>query len=258
MPLNPCGYAITLLSDMTTGGHLAWRELWSLQVRSYVIWVLVPTVFSHDDLARIQCMPSGTKRCCVWLGEAAVNWELQMPWTEERVVLLKKLLGEGMSASQIAKELGGVTRNAVIGKIHRMGLSNRPDGTDDPSEASDESTEGSDSPEPANDGTAENSANGTAVSVRKTIVPADQPLPPQPSANEVSAEALANVREVEQKARKISLLELTERTCKWPIGDPATDEFWFCGLPAKPGKPYCEAHISVAFQPPNSRRDRRR
>ncbi len=181
-----------------------------------------------------------------------------MSWTEDRVVLLKKLLGEGMSASQIAKELGGVTRNAVIGKIHRLGLSNRPDGTVDPTEVSDESTEGSDSLEPANDTTGEVSANGTAVSLRKTIVPADQPLPPQPSANEVSAEALANVREVELKARKISLLELTERTCKWPIGDPATDEFWFCGLAAKPGKPYCEAHISVAFQPPNSRRDRRR
>lgn len=181
-----------------------------------------------------------------------------MSWTEERVALLKKLLGEGMSASQIAKELGNVTRNAVIGKIHRLGLSNRPDGSGDTSQASGESTQGSDSPEHANDPSSELAANGTAVSLRKTIIPADQPLPPQPSANEVSAEALANVREVEMNARKISLLELTERTCKWPIGDPATDEFWFCGLAAKPGKPYCEAHVSVAFQPPNSRRDRRR
>jgi len=66
------------------------------------------------------------------------------------------------------------------------------------------------------------------------------------------------VREVEKKAKKISLMELTERTCKWPIGDPATDDFWFCGLAVQPGKPYCEAHVGVAFQPMSSRRDRRR
>ena len=93
---------------------------------------------------------------------------------------------------------------------------------------------------------------------RRTIVPAGQPLPPQPSANEISPEALASVREVEKRARKLTLMELTERTCKWPIGDPATDKFWFCGLPSAPGKPYCEAHVGVAFQPMSSRRDRRR
>ncbi|MFC3570625.1 GcrA family cell cycle regulator, partial [Paracoccus simplex] len=93
---------------------------------------------------------------------------------------------------------------------------------------------------------------------RRSIVPAGQPLPPQPSANEISPEALASVREVEKRARKLTLMELTERTCKWPIGDPATDKFWFCGLPSAPGKPYCEAHVGVAFQPMSSRRDRRR
>ena len=94
--------------------------------------------------------------------------------------------------------------------------------------------------------------------LRKPIVPAGQPLPPQPSANEVSPEALASVREIEKKARKLTLMELTERTCKWPIGDPSTDDFWFCGLPSHAGKPYCEAHVGVAFQPMSSRRDRRR
>jgi GcrA cell cycle regulator len=93
---------------------------------------------------------------------------------------------------------------------------------------------------------------------RRPIVPAGQPLPPQPSANEISPEALANVREVEKTARRLSLMELTERTCKWPIGDPATDDFWFCGLTTVAGKPYCEAHVSVAFQPMQARRDRRR
>jgi GcrA cell cycle regulator len=94
--------------------------------------------------------------------------------------------------------------------------------------------------------------------LRKALVPAGQPLPPQPSQNEISAEALASVREVEKRARRLTLMELTERTCKWPIGDPATDDFWFCGLPTQQGKPYCDAHVGVAFQPMSARRDRRR
>ena len=96
------------------------------------------------------------------------------------------------------------------------------------------------------------------VSALVMSVPAGQPLPPQPSAGEISPEALASVREVEKRARKLGLMELTERTCKWPIGDPATADFWFCGLAAQPGKPYCEAHVGVAFQPMSARRDRRR
>jgi GcrA cell cycle regulator len=96
------------------------------------------------------------------------------------------------------------------------------------------------------------------IPMRKAIIPAGQPLPPQPSANEISPEALASVREVEKRAKRLSLMELTERTCKWPIGDPATEDFWFCGLPSLPGKPYCEAHVGVAFQPMSARRDRRR
>ncbi|MEO8245302.1 MAG: GcrA family cell cycle regulator, partial [bacterium] len=75
---------------------------------------------------------------------------------------------------------------------------------------------------------------------------------------EISPEALASVREVEKRAKKLTLMELTERTCKWPIGDPATEDFWFCGLPSVSGKPYCEAHVGVAFQPMSARRDRRR
>jgi len=66
------------------------------------------------------------------------------------------------------------------------------------------------------------------------------------------------VREVEKRALRLSLMQLTERTCKWPVGDPATDDFWFCGLPSQAGKPYCEAHVGVAFQPMSARRDRRR
>ena len=96
------------------------------------------------------------------------------------------------------------------------------------------------------------------VPFRRQIIPAGQPLPPQPSANEISPEAQAAALAVEQTAKRLSLMELTERTCKWPVGDPATPNFWFCGLPVQQGKPYCEAHVGIAFQPMSARRDRRR
>ena len=192
-----------------------------------------------------------------------------MSWTGDRVEVLKKLWVEGQSASQIAKELGGVTRNAVIGKVHRLGLSNRA--TSSSSSKSDTKSKTSvksmsDTKRVSNKTSTSKvtSANSPSeprsnvTSLRRQIIPAGQPLPPQPSANEISPEALARVSEIEKKAKRISLLELTERTCKWPVGDPATEEFWFCGLPSQAGKPYCEAHVGVAFQPMSQRRDRRR
>ncbi|AHD00207.1 MULTISPECIES: GcrA family cell cycle regulator [Leisingera] len=199
-----------------------------------------------------------------------------MSWTDERVELLKKMWGEGQSASQIAKELGGVTRNAVIGKVHRLGLSNRNSGGSKAAEPKEKpaAAPASAAPkpaaapkpkpqpktEPARPAAAQPAAADAkpATPARRQIIPAGQPLPPQPSANEISPEALAKVNEIEKKAKKLSLMDLTERTCKWPVGDPATEDFWFCGLPAQQGKPYCEAHVGVAFQPMSSRRDRRR
>ncbi|CAN0596293.1 unnamed protein product [Ectocarpus sp. 12 AP-2014] len=179
-----------------------------------------------------------------------------MSWTDERVETLKKMWGEGQSASQIAKELGGVTRNAVIGKVHRLGLSNRA-GSSAP--APEKKAAKPAAPKKAAAKVApEDRVVEVTVTPRKPIVPAGQPLPPQPSANEISPEALAKVNEVEKTAKRISLMDLTERTCKWPIGDPATDDFWFCGLSVQQGKPYCEAHVGVAFQPMSNRRDRRR
>jgi len=201
-----------------------------------------------------------------------------MAWTDDRVETLKRMWGEGASASQIAKELGGVTRNAVIGKVHRLGLSNRnadeakpasqtpakpapapktakPDPTPAPKPEPVPAVEEDDDDEPR---TMAAVPQGTNVTPLRKPLMAGQPLPPQPSANEISPEALAKVNAVEKTAKKISLMELTERTCKWPIGDPATEKFWFCGLQTQAGKPYCEAHVSVAFQPMSSRRDRKR
>jgi GcrA cell cycle regulator len=190
-----------------------------------------------------------------------------MSWTDDRVELLKKMWGEGQSASQIAKELGGVTRNAVIGKVHRLGLSNRATSTATPkAEAKSKPAAKTEAkpkaaPKPEADTQPKAEAEPAPkpnLPARKQIIPAGQPLPPQPSANEISPEALAKVNEIEKKAKKLGLMELTERTCKWPVGDPATEDFWFCGLPVQQGKPYCEAHVGVAFQPMSSRRDRRR
>ncbi|MEM1351305.1 MAG: GcrA family cell cycle regulator [Pseudomonadota bacterium] len=186
-----------------------------------------------------------------------------MSWTDERVELLKKMWSEGQSASQIAKELGGVTRNAVIGKVHRLGLSNRAASTTKSDTKSKTTARVEAKPKTATKAAEPETKTTEAqtpkpIPARKQIIPAGQPLPPQPSANEISPEALAKVSAIEKKAKKLTLMELTERTCKWPVGDPATEDFWFCGLPVQQGKPYCEAHVGVAFQPMSSRRDRRR
>jgi GcrA cell cycle regulator len=156
--------------------------------------------------------------------------------------------------------------------VHRLGLSNRAGGAPAPAPAAKSVAKDKPAKQPAakarpakkaeakDEPVAEKPAEkpAAAAPARKQIIPAGQPLPPQPSANEISPEALETVREVEKTAKKLTLMELTERTCKWPIGDPATEDFWFCGLPVQPGKPYCEAHVGVAFQPMSARRDRKR
>ncbi|WP_417319105.1 GcrA family cell cycle regulator [Emcibacter sp.] len=136
-----------------------------------------------------------------------------MAWTDERVEKLRELWDKGLSASQIAKELGeGVTRNAVIGKAHRMGLASRP------------------SPVKAD--------------------PAKKP------AKKAAEKAPAPARK-KAAGGKVSLLELTERMCKWPIGHPGEPDFHFCGKSSRPGFPYCNDHCAEAYQVQQPRRDRR-
>ena len=192
-----------------------------------------------------------------------------MAWSDERVAILKKMWLEGNSASEIAKELGNITRNAVIGKVHRLGLSNR-DTNLSKSGASptkviksvkrgrppkiNKETKKKGRPQKLketkdiddNDKSVSSLANSKGPDNSKLEVVSD-----------LSAETLKNLLKVEMKSKKISLMELTERTCKWPIGDPATDTFWFCGHEAESGKPYCKTHISIAFQPIAQRRSRK-
>ncbi len=158
-----------------------------------------------------------------------------MSWTEERVARLTKLWTDGLSAAQVAAELGGVTRNAVIGKVHRLGLSGR---TKQPSKGGGRPkrtarTNAYPKNRAANRATRTNSANRA-----KTI---DQ-----------NAAAVADIKAPEPKRYK--LVQLTETTCRWPIGDPQEADFCFCANKIKADTPYCEYHCSLAYQPVAERR----
>lgn len=162
---------------------------------------------------------------------------MTITWSEERVELLKKLWADGLSASQIAAELGGITRNAVIGKVHRLGLSGR---AKSPSSASQR-------PRKARQShmlrVARPSMRGnTALAYAYDV---DVEAEPEP---------IENIIPIGQRR---TLLELSEETCRWPIGDPSTQDFFFCGGKPIASLPYCSYHSRVAYQPPAARRDRR-
>ena len=152
-----------------------------------------------------------------------------MAWTDERVELLKTLWAEGLSAAQIANKMGGVTRNAVIGKVHRLGLSGRA--------------------------TPAKPQRGCGPSAeRREEVAAVKPQQRQeikPIIPEVSTIAPL----VLDTGDRTTVSTIKNNMCKWPIGDPAKEDFHFCGQPALTGKSYCTHHARMAFQPPQ-RRDR--
>jgi GcrA cell cycle regulator len=165
-----------------------------------------------------------------------------MSWNDERVELLSKLWLEGRSASQIATELGqGVTRNAVIGKVHRLGLSGRakiaaPATTvaARPKAASKPEVEAGPSPEPE-------AVQPEIEAEVVEIVPPPAPIP-QPIADVVIP-----------FSTRVTIMDLRESMCRWPIGDPASAEFRYCGSKAELG-PYCMEHARLAFQPTQERR----
>jgi GcrA cell cycle regulator len=203
-----------------------------------------------------------------------------MSWSDERIEQLKELWSKGMTASQIADELGGVSRNAVIGKAHRLGLQARPSPVK-PNEpapvtgkaakaAEPKATEAKAAPAPAPAPKASLQAPASAPAAapaqppQPRIVsvgpggflrqgPGDQqpPIPPAPPRRLVPAKPSAEV------ADKTSLLDLSEKICKWPIGHPGEPDFHFCGKPSNPGFPYCVDHCGVAYQAQLPRRDRR-
>jgi GcrA cell cycle regulator len=158
-------------------------------------------------------------------------------WTDPRVELLKKLWTEGLSASQIAAELGGITRNAVIGKVHRLGLSGRA------------KSPSSSAPRPRKP-----RAPGM-MRLSRPSMRGNTALAPMYEADlEPEPELIENIIPIGQRC---SLLELNDSKCRWPIGDPGSAEFFFCGGAPVEGLPYCSYHSRVAYQPAAARRDRR-
>jgi len=159
-----------------------------------------------------------------------------MSWTEERVTLLTQLWGNGKSASEIAEIIGEVTRNAVIGKAHRLGLSGRP------------------SP-------IKKVVSGSAATPKVERRPAVKRRELKPEKPEAVAPKTARV--VIHPKVKIddapvggaTILDLTERMCRWPIGDPQDPGFRFCGRSRTTILPYCAEHAAKAYQPPKPRRD---
>ena len=215
-----------------------------------------------------------------------------MSWTEERIERLKKMWHDGSTASQIADELGGVSRNAVIGKAHRLGLEARPSpvkpGEEKESPKKAAKPAAAKAPRPAK---VESSADSPHAD---DVAPGDAPdgpgpdlrgpppsQPARPDSNlqyrsvgpggfirqgpgdtqapipPAPPRRLVPAKPSAEVADKTSLLDLNDRICRWPIGHPGEPDFHFCGQASNPGFPYCVQHCGVAYQAQLPRRDRR-
>ncbi|EDL48849.1 GcrA family cell cycle regulator [Erythrobacter sp. SD-21] len=201
-----------------------------------------------------------------------------MSWTDERIATLKKMWEGGSTASQIADELGGVSRNAVIGKAHRLGLKSRPS----PVKAA-EKKKAAPKPKPAPKPVAKKAAPRPAPApapakpVAKPAPKADdavpsQPLPDkrpdlpkivsvgpggflrqgpgdqQPPIPPAPPRRLVPAKPSPEIADKTSLLDLSDKVCRWPMGHPGEPDFHFCGEAVNPGFPYCVEHCGRAYQ----------
>ena len=165
-----------------------------------------------------------------------------MAWTDDRVEMLKKLWMEGLSASQIANRMGGVTRNAVIGKVHRLGLSGRA------------TTSRVSRPRTRKPRAPSNPVTNVFRSAGNTALKADQDLAPDYKPEPEPA----IIQELQiPPGERASILTLNENTCRWPIGDPEEEDFYFCGRPPAPNLPYCQHHVRIAYQPAQDRRRKR-
>ena len=153
-----------------------------------------------------------------------------MTWTDDRIERLKQLWADGLSASVIAAELGGISRNGVIGKVHRLRLT-RSNGWEN-AHVRHRKPKG----KPAN------------PEQQMTIAPAKpaSAVPAQPT-GEAAAIPIG---------QRCSILELGEGKCRWPIGAPGAQDFFFCGCMTIKGLPYCGYHARLAYRP--QAEDRRR
>ena len=212
---------------------------------------------------------------------------MSLSWTDERIDRLKELWSQGKTASHIAEELGGVSRNAVIGKAHRLGLQSRPSPVkpNEPApKAKAKPREKAEAPAPKTTAAPapaapweEDAAAPAAKTVREPAAPAAAPAPGEPLVRSIGPGGFVRQGPSDQQAPippapprrlvpakpspevadKTSLLDLNERICKWPIGHPGEPDFHFCGNPANPGFPSCVEHCGVAYQAQLPRRDRK-
>lgn len=184
-----------------------------------------------------------------------------MSWNDERVEQLRKLWMEGHSASQIAAELAnGITRNAVIGKVHRLGLSGRAKAPA-PAPARPRVKPAASAARPSIGG----SGGGARPSSRGGMIDAGAPmtmirganaLALQPTAMSAPTPAPRPIEDVVVPiSERVTIMELRESMCRWPLGDPTTPEFRFCGANSPIGEgPYCAYHATIAYQPAQDRR----
>jgi len=214
-----------------------------------------------------------------------------MSWTDERIGTLKKMWEGGSTASQIAEELGGVSRNAVIGKAHRLGLKSRPSPVkaNEKKKAAKKAAAKTGSPPKK---PTESAAKPAAKSPPKPAIAAEKPIPstadapkptgssaipsqpmPNPSSDlpkivsvgpggflrqgpgdqqapipPAPPRRLVPAKPSPEIADKTSLLDLSDKVCRWPMGHPGEPDFHFCGAPVNPGFPYCVEHCGRAYQ----------
>lgn len=165
-----------------------------------------------------------------------------MSWTDERVERLKELWLDGLSASVIAAELGDVTRNAVIGKVHRLGLSGR---AKSPVAAVPRAAKPTRAPShPLRPALFVQGNTALAVNLDAEMAPMPVHQPVLRPAKEV----------VIPLSERVTIMELREQMCRWPLGDPGREDFRFCGGRNVPGIPYCGHHAQLAYQPTMERR----
>ena len=168
-------------------------------------------------------------------------------WTEERVEQLKKLWSDGLSASQIAAELGSVTRNAVIGKVHRLGLSGRAKSAAQPAAPRNNAPRKAPARSPSHP-----MAGAAATPTRGAHALAPDFAPE--AEIEVAAAPLPSEDVVIPFSERVTIMDLREYMCRWPMGDPTSPEFRFCGGRSVTGMPYCSYHARIAYQPAADRR----
>jgi GcrA cell cycle regulator len=187
------------------------------------------------------------------MADQASGSGVALSWTSERVDLLRRLWLEGLSASRIAAELaGGITRNAVIGKVHRLGLSGRlklADAGDASGERAPKATVVGGAPSRPVAAPAPQRAVAMSIRGNAALAMQERPAPaPRPQYED----------NVVPMMEHVTIMELRESMCRWPVGDPSSSEFRYCGGKAPIGEgPYCKHHSRMAYQPAQDRRQRK-